>query len=153
MTCVISVENACDRPAQPTVFLLCGLLKTKICLSKWVTFSSLPTPKCPTLCMFCTIPCQGQQPFWGHGDDRHSMLSCLYSYNSSLQYWRRPQVCWCSASAHESIQLSAGLLWSTGVLHLETSQLFLSSSDSTVTVHCHPYIIDMRERFSIASCN
>lgn len=87
----------------------------------------------------------------GAWDGRHSMLSRFCSYNRSLQYWRRPQVCRCSASAHESIQLSAGLLLSIGDLCLETSQLFLSSSNSTVTVHCHPYIL-IGERYLELPC-
>lgn len=78
---------------------------------------------------------------FGAWDDRYSMLSCFCSYGKSLQYWRRPQVCQCLASAHESIQLSAGLLLSIGDLCSETSKIFLSSSNSIVTVHCHPYIL------------
>lgn len=68
------------------------------------------------------------------------MLSCLYSCDRSLQYWRRPRVCQCFASAHESVQLSAGLLLSIGDPCSEPSKIFLSSSNLTVTVHCHPYI-------------
>lgn len=39
----------------------------------------------------------------GHGEDRYSMLSRLCSCDRSLQYRRRPRVCQCFASAHESV--------------------------------------------------
>lgn len=80
---------------------------TETCLSTRLT--SPFSPACPTW---------GFVPFLaeadgrlGAGDGRHAMLSRFCSYNRSLQYWRRPQVCQCSASAHESIWLSAGLHW------------------------------------------
>lgn len=136
--------GARDRPAQPTVFLWCGLLQPK---PAWVRGSRLPfPPPVPLGALYRSLPRPTAALGQGMADTQCSHVSAATTGHYSI------------GGGHKfaSVRLlptspSGWVLGCTGDLCLETSQLFLSSSDSTVTVRCHPYVL-ISERFRIASC-